>query len=607
MDYFISNSKALRQCHYYLYQMIEDEVILSQTTEGISSIETRDGNMALVVEQNGMPIRFNSAYRPLEEAKKWSEKYNFINIQCVVQMFGFGNGIFARQLLHNLQEDATLLIFEPNPAIFSYAMMHYDLTDIISDSRVYIVINTWNEMMFDDTLLRKVYWANLASQYMVIHPQYDKLYEQEFIWFLQSLKTASDRAVINKNTDSFLGKRVVENMLANIPHLIGSNLVSDIRDCIPNEVPAIIVSAGPSLRKNIEQLKRAKGRAVIFAVDTALKFLESQDVTPDFVVTIDPRKSIRHFECNLGKTVPAISKIEARPELLAINQAKKLFYSSHEFLERFYQSNGIEVEDYTSGGSVATAAFSVCVSMNFNTIVLVGQDLAFDKDVTHVDGRVQKKNVDVGIREVEGIDGTMVKTRYDWSIYLDWFESAIYTCPNVEVIDATEGGAKIHGTKIMTLEQVVEEYCTVPFDVETVITKANPTLDVVKEAKLREYMINAQKELTEIKTKAGEATACINKFLEKYRVIAGMTEELQNYAVRISEINQVIERKSAYLLLDSYLAEFARTKMDQIYQMKESEYENTISTYQNSKDFYLEIIKMTEEIKPLLAKAVQAL
>ena len=41
----------------------------------VESFMARDSNHALVVEKGEEKYRLNSAYRPLEEAKKWAEQY----------------------------------------------------------------------------------------------------------------------------------------------------------------------------------------------------------------------------------------------------------------------------------------------------------------------------------------------------------------------------------------------------------------------------------------------------------------------------------------------------------------------------------------------------
>ena len=52
-------------------------------------------------------------------------------------------------------------------------------------------------------------------------------------------------------------------------------------------IPAIVVAAGPSLDKNIDLLKKIKGRFPIIAVDTALRHMIANGIKPDIVCAAD--------------------------------------------------------------------------------------------------------------------------------------------------------------------------------------------------------------------------------------------------------------------------------------------------------------------------------
>ena len=78
---------------------------------------------------------------------------------------------------------------------------------------------------------------------------------------------------------------------------------------------------------------------------------------------------------------------------------------------------------------------------------------------------------------VDGWYGDMVKSRYDWIIYRNWFESAIQQLPDVEVIDATEGGALIHGSETMCLSEVIDTYCNQSFSMLELLDRESPTFD----------------------------------------------------------------------------------------------------------------------------------
>ena len=76
------------------------------------------------------------------------------------------------------------------------------------------------------------------------------------------------------------------------------------------EYPAFIVSAGPSLDKNIDELKNIKGRGVIMAVDTAIKPLLKKGIVPDIVASVDPHKPLELFEIEGVQNIPMLVDID---------------------------------------------------------------------------------------------------------------------------------------------------------------------------------------------------------------------------------------------------------------------------------------------------------
>src|SRR5690606_28411622 len=112
------------------------------------------------------------------------------------------------------------------------------------------------------------------------------------------------------------------------------------------------------------------------------------------------------------------------------------------------------------GASVANASLAIAAYLGCNPIIFLGQDLAYTDGKHHADscgGTTLKEDDD--LIEVEGIDGNKVFTNSVWHTFLMWMEKFIIHNPNKTYIDATEGGAKIHGTDIIPLRQAIEKYC----------------------------------------------------------------------------------------------------------------------------------------------------
>jgi hypothetical protein len=94
---------------------------------------------------------------------------------------------------------------------------------------------------------------------------------------------------------------------------------------------------------------------------------------------------------------------------------------------------------------------------------MIGQDLAWTGGKDHAEGYVSQYSQEVLNQryergfEVEGYDGNLVRTEKQLLGYKTWFEERIKTMPETLVINATEGGAKIHGAVQIPFESVCKE------------------------------------------------------------------------------------------------------------------------------------------------------
>lgn len=142
---------------------------------------------------------------------------------------------------------------------------------------------------------------------------------------------------------------------------------------------------------------------------------------------------------------------------------------------------GYEFPNVVSGGSVSTEAFMIALQMGFKNIVLIGQDLAFTGGVSHTkgiedalgdnDSYIKSRQ----IVEVEGINGERLQTDYQMWFYKQWFEKVIRIYKDkIYVIDATEGGARIEGAEIKSLEEVIKTQCNKELDVHKIEQKILP-------------------------------------------------------------------------------------------------------------------------------------
>ncbi len=429
-----------------------------------------------------------------DEAKQWVDGIGYDGRDRAVCLFGRGDGTCEKELKSRLSSGSILLVYEP------------EKSDLIG---------------FRDELQTRIDFYRQESLLICVHPLYQDIFRHEYAQFLHLINENRTRVMVNKNTMARFKENASRNVITNLPMLKDANLIDDLRKILPNDVPVIIVAAGPSLDKNIEELKRAKGHCLIFAVDTAMKYLLAHDIMPDLGITIEPIKPMANYEDPRCFVVPHVFDCESNPEIVSKNTARKFIYNCRDYVKRLLQALGKNVpNDIASGGSVATAAFAICYQLGMRRIIMIGQDLAYQGESTHAGG-VESKGINnnIGYEMIEGIDGSQVRTRSDWLAYLKWFENAIALMKDMgkdmEVIDATEGGALIHGSKVMTLAEAIDEYCVLEYDFEKELAKLPCLLNPHEYDKLLKLVEKSTIELEQVETAARDAVRICEGELEK--------------------------------------------------------------------------------------------
>lgn len=279
--------------------------------------------------------------------------------------------------------------------------------------------------------------------------------------------------------------RWILNGLLNLQYLINAVSVKELFDTADGE-NALLVSSGPSLRESLSWLKENQNRYFIVCVDSSYRVLHRSGIKPHLIFTLDSQIfTSRHFgglpKGEPGKFPVLYADIVSNPAVVRNWQGNIIMGVTAHYTDTHRTvtpgCDFIEEElldepcgDLQSGGSVATSIFDLLRNMNFKSITLVGQDLAFTNREIHCTGTHHNdiwlsRNTN-RLESLENINNKVLKKRhivwsksikgralpedYIFSIYRKWFEEAIETVP-VKVMNATSDGASIAGTLPMEL------------------------------------------------------------------------------------------------------------------------------------------------------------
>ena len=274
----------------------------------------------------------------------------------------------------------------------------------------------------------------------------------------------------NSAEDSLLGLR---QMALSSPWTLYGARLEGLRNAFAGR-SAIIVSAGPSLDKNIHLLPDIQEDYVIIAVDTIVEKLMSRGVKPHFVCVLE-RGYALYLQCfrqlysrwrhELADVI-LVPQSVCTPQIAGRWPGPVAVVGKRDInLEQAIIGGLMGGTVLPSGASVSHMALGLAGFLGVDSVALVGQDLAYgDSGESHATEYtfLGQETYESGIAEKErlsipGIDGGLVRTNHWWKYFRDLFASMIPTL-GIPVHDCTEGGAFIPGTRVEPLRSFLAEH-----------------------------------------------------------------------------------------------------------------------------------------------------
>ncbi len=422
---------------------------------------------------------------------------------CVVVLYGLGLGQAARNLRAAGVNIA--VIYEPEAGI----ARHYLERGPSELRHVPIVTNAaelesiWSRVIGDRDNVN-----------LVDTPGYDKAYPEERILLADGIAELLERNLVNEQTLRVRGRVWIEDIVKNAEHIAGVPSAHHLQGAFEG-VPAFIVGAGPSLEKNVQLLKEASKKGIVFAVNSSGKALDAAHVEPQILACLES-VDITHLIRDLSfidKTARLFS-LSAHPALFETGSGPLM--TIYELLphiagpfEKLFGRPGIPV-----CGSVSTACFSLAYRMGCSPIVLLGQDLAYTNGRCYAAGTAyEESKVEVSedgksLRHEwcetmkvtnEGqalLPGQRLDTVPAWGgegdvqtagtfnhvrVWFDRVGSLLNRTGGPELINATEGGARLESFKEMKLADVLAGLKERKITPEDIVEQAKTRGSLVRE------------------------------------------------------------------------------------------------------------------------------
>jgi hypothetical protein len=454
-------------------------VALAESRPDLSWIESREGWSA-VLGAGASRVHLASRERPIAEARALVATVDPVKAAAVV-VLGFGLGHHLRLLVERMGEMSAIFVYEPDVSLLRAMLERVDCSAWLRKGNL-VVLTDADDGAAISAAVRGVEGRIGLGVKILDHPaSRGRLgagagrFADQFTKVVDSVKTT----VVTTLMQSEVSMR---NMLMNLDRYATTPGVDDLAG-VASGRPAIVVAAGPSLRRNIELLARpgVRDRFVIVAVQTVLKQLLARGIRPHFVTSLDYHEISRRFYEGLtgadvdGVTLVAESQVnpavlEAFPGAVRMPGMDTLDVLLGETLARAGGGKGM----LRRGATVAHLAYYLARHLGCDPVIMMGQDLGF------TDG--QYYSAGAAIHQVWGgeLNGFNTLEMMEWQrivrmrghlhqtvdaagrpvysdtqmhSYLVQFERdfAADSARGLRTIDATEGGVLKAGAEVMTL------------------------------------------------------------------------------------------------------------------------------------------------------------
>lgn len=564
--------------------------------------KSKDEYDVIKVKINNKNIYIGSKYNMNDEINKFinrveneieeEEKRN----QIIFIIYGIGNGEHIRRLRDKFKNNI-IIVFEPNINLYNYIIQNKNFNNID------IVCGEKEEL--ENIINKYLNNTNVSFVKNYVFSNYDKIYGKECIQFFNELKVIIANNVLIRNSFLINANEWFEMTIKNLPYFTRGLPVDKFKD-LYKDSPAIIVSAGPSLKKNIKKLKEVSNNLVIISGPRTLKPLMINGIKPNFLCAIDSKEE----QYNLCKDYieeynnPLLFYEHTNEKLLQKHMGQKVFFTISNFIEKV---TGLRKAYIKQGTSVAHIMTTFAVELGCNPIIFIGQDLAYTNDKNHA--LIAESENEVYTFEnmkrdddlfVEGIDGKPIRTSLMLNSFRLFLEDIIKINPDIKFINATEGGSRIKGTIEMTLDDAINKY-----KANIIYKFPNIKNEVDVEKNIIEFLNNYKLISDMISKKCNQALKLLKKLENAYKVnnvnsinkILKELDEIDELIINSQQKMSIIENLLYYVDFEALQSEIIISDNPNLNEAKiiinqsEKYYKGVKEVIDNSKEYIDEALK----------------
>lgn len=426
-SYWQLNKEALKKNYYEIYKILSQIDIKTLTSDEKYHLEdTMSGEKTLLLKGKRKNVYFHSNNNPKEEAVQLAEAY-YEKCNTVYHVLGLGLGYILEAFL-KLDTSSRFVVYESDINIIRLLCECRDCRALLENRRI--------ELIYDKDY--SLFLSHLQEGHTVFHAPSLQNIENEELFLRMYDYYMTIQSAVNQR------QRMQENFICNLIHKDES--VEVLREELKGKT-VYLIGGGPSLDKTIESLKRKLPEEKIVCVGTSVKKLKAAGISPDYMVVTDPMPWMCEQVAE-SKEVPLWYLSTAFYEVRnAVKQGYLILQQGYEPAEEYGKQKGWQL--YSTGGSVATTALDILLTMGCKEVICMGLDMAYTDNKSHADDTAMARRIKQDnkvLLSVKGVLGNILYAPNNLTLYRRWIENRVRKVENIVLINVSDG-AYINGMK----------------------------------------------------------------------------------------------------------------------------------------------------------------
>jgi hypothetical protein len=399
---------------------------------------------------------------PTRLIERWASNLNLVP-ESLYSLSGMGDGSHAKYLLENSGTGINLMVVEKDPTLLRETLARFDLSDLLANDRFLLGTGEPNEQFFTPiqgaalTGVAEVNSIIFAPLQMCDEAYYDKVRNELARQYLviRPLMEVNVRTATN----------LQENTLKNLPHMFGSPDIGELAGKF-EDIPFILIGAGPSLDESIDFLREMQDKAIIVASNSPYRKLINNGIRPHLVVTADPMEpTLAGFQNVKLDHVPLACPFSAYPEIVERFSGRIISWCTFNPIVKALreQRNQAEGTPIMEQGTVSGCVLDISRVLGCKKVMFIGQDMCvrgdgryYTDDSFYADAGNHYASTDKG-QKLPGNTQDKVLVEPRLFVYLKTFEQFIAKKDkSTEYRNLARTGARIEGAPYMEYKEALQ-------------------------------------------------------------------------------------------------------------------------------------------------------